>query len=72
MKAQTANITLSALFNGNFLYGSMQVTYMESRLWLCGLLNINIPDIKIAILEGFVEGLEKGFSYADLCKLLNN
>lgn len=50
----------------------MQVTCMESRLWLCGLLNINIPDIKITILECFVEGLEKSSLYADLCKLFNN
>lgn len=72
MKAQSVNTTLSAFFNGNFMYGSMKVTCMESRLWLCGLLNINTSDIKITILEGFVEELEKSSSYADLCKLFNN
>lgn len=50
----------------------MNVTCMESRLRLCGLLSINILDIKITILEGPVEGLGKNSSYADLCKLFNN
>jgi len=50
----------------------MNVMYMESRLRLCGFLNINILDIKITILEGPTEGLGKNSSYADLCKLFNN
>lgn len=45
---------------------------MESSLWLCGLLNINIPDIKNTILEAFVEELENISLYADQCKPFNN
>lgn len=41
------------------MYGSMQATCVESRLWLCGHLHINIPSVKIAAGEGFVEGQEK-------------
>lgn len=37
----------------------MNVMYMESRPRLCGLLNINILDIKITILEGPMEVWEK-------------
>lgn len=59
-------------FNGNFIYGSIQVASMESSLWLCGIPKINSFDIKITILEGNVDGLENTFLYADQCKLFNN
>lgn len=59
-------------FNGNFIYGPIQVASVESSLWLCGILNINILDIKITMLEGNVDGLENTFLYADQCKLFND
>lgn len=52
--------------------GPIQVVSVESSLWLCGIPNINIFDIKITMLEGNVDGLENTFLYADQCKLFND
>lgn len=45
---------------------------MESNLWLCGITNINIFDIKITILEGNMDGLENTFLHVDQYKLFKS